>query len=152
MNQDIIDRVHGLAQGAKQQWSGMDTITFESEPGMTIINETQIYNDMSIREEIVNEGHDEISERVAAAAKNINEAVPTEEEMPEEDHIDDSDSTFVQNDKSTDDKYPEPGISEVDSQDFEFNLANVHEIDDDVSSRSTDTSSLDTYVTESEVR
>ena len=49
------------------------------------------------------------------------------------------------------DKYYQPDISEVDSQDFEFNLANIHEIDSNNSSRSTDTSSLDTYVTDSKV-
>ena len=36
-------------------------------------------------------------------------------------------------------------------QDFEFNLANVHDLDDMSNSRTTDTSSLETYVTESEV-
>ena len=46
---------------------------------------------------------------------------------------------------------PAPEISEVNSEDFEFNLANVHDLDNMSDSRSTDTSSLDTYVTESKV-
>ena len=46
---------------------------------------------------------------------------------------------------------PASEISEVNSEDFEFNLVNVHGLDNMSDSRSTGTSSLDTYVTESEV-
>ena len=149
-SQEIIDRVHHLAQGAEQQWYGMKSLTFESDPGTPILDNTPIYNDVTYHEEVINNGHIEIDDRVAAAAENINDNESVEE-TPEEESMVDSDSTFLPNEEPTDDEDYQPDISEVDSQDFEFNLANVHEIDEGNSSRSTDTSSLDTYVTESEV-
>ena len=87
---------------------------------------------------------------MAAAAEKIDNTESVEEETPEEDSMEDSDSTFPPNEEPTDDEDYQPYISEIDSQDFEFNLANVHEIDSNTSSDSADTSSLNTYVTESE--
>ena len=114
---------------------------FESDPGMPIIDNVMVYNDASNRKELVDEGHNEIDNRVAAAADNINDGEPVEGDTPEEDPEEDSDSTFFPGDDTTDDEDIQPDISEVDSQDFEFNLANVHEINDDNTSRSTDASS-----------
>ena len=149
-SQEIIDRVHCLAQGSKQQWHNMESLIFESDPGTPILDNAPIYNDVTYHDEVINDGHIEINNRVAAAAENINDNESVGETQEEESVVD-SNSTFIPNEDQTDDEVYQPDISEVDSQDFEFNLANVHEINSDVSSRSTDTSSLDTCVTKSEV-
>ena len=80
---------------------------------------------------------------MSAATQNINDTEPAGDASGEESTAD-SNSTFIPNEDQTDDEDFQPDFSEIDSQDFEFNLSNVHEIDGDISSRTTDTSSLDT--------
>ena len=102
----------------------------------------------------VREGNLEIDHRVAAATNNLDD-IESIDDTPAEEHTDASDSTFAPSEESTDDSMMDddsaPEISKVNSEDFEFNLANVHDLDDVSNARSTDTSSLDTYVTESKV-
>ena len=128
----------------------MESLIFESDPGMPIMDNTPIFNDTSHHKEVINNGHIKINNRLAAAAQNINDTEPAGDASGEESTAD-SDFTFIPNEDQTDDKDFQQDFSEIDSQDFEFNLAYVHEIDGDILSRTTDTSSLDTYVTESEV-
>ena len=89
-----------------------------------------------------------------AATNNLDD-IESVDYIPADEPTDDSDSTFTPNENSTDDSTvndgPAPEISKVNSEDFEFNLVNVHDLDDVIDARSTDTSSLDTYVTESKV-
>ena len=39
----------------------MESLTFESDPGMPIIDNTPIYNDATYHEEVVNDGHKELT-------------------------------------------------------------------------------------------
>ena len=128
----------------------MESLIFESDPGMPIMDNTPIFNDTSHHKEVINNGHIKINNRLAAAAQNINDTEPAGDASGEESTAD-SDFTFIPNEDQTDDKDFQQDFSEIDSQDFEFNLAYVHEIDGDILSRTTDTSNLDAYVTESEV-
>ena len=105
----------------------MKRIAFGTYALVPIIDSIPIYIDASYHEEIANDGHNKIDDRVAAAAENINDTEPVEGEISNEDSMEGSDSTFLPNEEPTDDEDYQPDISEVDSEDFDFNLANVHE-------------------------
>ena len=150
----MIDRVHELASGSKQQWSSDSSLSFESEPGVKLNEDIQIYNESFYDNNTISHGNIEINDRIVTATGNLNE-IESVEDPPADKPTEDSDSTFVPSEDSTNDSEvdedPSPEISEVNSEDFEFNLANVHDLDNMSGSRSTNTSSLHTYVTESEV-
>ena len=55
-SQEIIDRIHRLAEGTKQQWRDMESLIFESGPGMPIMDNTPIFNDASHHEEVIKIG------------------------------------------------------------------------------------------------
>ena len=154
ISQDVIDRVDKFVDGSKHRWTDDNLLNFESEPGVKINEDIQVYNEASYEYAAAEDGNAEINERVAAANDNMNDIESLEDSM-DECSIDDSDSTFILDSSSSDESIVDddavPDISKVNSEDFEFNLANVHNLDEPSNSRTTDTSSLEIYVTESEV-
>ena len=102
IKKDVINIVHELASVPKQHWSSDSPLSFESEPGVKINEDIQIYNESSYNHDTISHGNVEIDDRIRAATNNLNK-IESVEDPPADEPTDDSDSTFVSSEDSTDD-------------------------------------------------
>ena len=99
-------------------------MTFESEPGVKINEDIQIYNETSYEYTVADNGNTEIDERVVTANENMND-IGSLQDPADEGSIKDRDWTFIPEESSSDESVVDdaaiPDISEINSEDFEFN-------------------------------
>ena len=88
INQDVIDRVYELASVPKQRWSSDSPLSFESEPGVKINEDIQIYNESSYDHNTISRGNVEIDDRIVAATNNLNE-IESVDDTPADEPTDD---------------------------------------------------------------
>ena len=98
-----------------------------------------------INENIMNNDNDKVDNRIARAAENM-EDIPSLTESSDDSSSLNSDSTYLP--KGDEDLLDVPKVIREVS---EFNMANAQEIDSSEEEKSVDSSSLDTYITESQV-